>query len=641
MCGIAGILEFDPGAKPSLDALRRMASVLAHRGPDEEGFYRSGPVGLAHRRLSIIDLASGQQPMESPDGRVCLVFNGEIYNYPELKAELEQKGYEFRTKSDTEVLLASYLAYGTEAFPRINGMFACAFWDARSGQLVLARDRFGKKPLYYRRNAHRFLFGSEIKALLAHGTIERKVDVGALHEYLTHGYIVGEQSILDGVRRLPAAHVLVVRNGQVQTRPYWAFEMRPGQQQPNEADAASMLEELLKAAVKRRLMSDVPLGAFLSGGLDSSTVVAFMAQLSTRPVKTFTIGFEESDYSELEDARIVAKHLGTDHQEVMVKPSALDVLPDLVWHLDEPFGDSSAVPTYYVCQAARRHVTVALSGDGGDEVFAGYTRYQQLERYKTMLRLPSWFRRGIVKPLACALPFTCPGWNYLHAMGNLNGGDCIPRLGIFPYVQEALYSGDFKRQLGACNAFEVTDGLLARAAHLDPVSRYQYLDTLQYLPADILTKVDRMSMANSLEVRSPLLDYALVEYVATLPTSFKLRGNVSKYIFRNVCGRIVPPSVIAKPKQGFGIPKDRWFQNELRTSSREILLDARTLARGYFRPDAVRRLLNHHATGKRDYSGWIWCLIVLEMWSRLFMDESGKWRNGEPVRRRIGAAGDR
>ena len=621
MCGIAGILEFDPGAEPSAEGLRRMAKVLAHRGPDEEGFYEAGPVGLAHRRLSIIDLVSGQQPMESTDGQVCLVFNGEIYNHPELKMTLEQLGYQFRTRSDTETLLAMYLRYGVDAFSKLNGMFACAFWDSRTRQLVLARDRFGKKPIFYYQDEHRFLFASELKALLAYGLAERRVNLSALHEYLTHSYIVGDQTILEGIRRLPPAHALVVQDGRTACHPYWAFDFRPTDEPPDEVAIAEHLQDLLEQAVRRRLMSDVPLGAFLSGGLDSSAVVALMARMSERPVQTFTIGFEESGYSELEDAKIVAKHLGTDHHELMVKPSAVDVLPDLVWHLDEPFGDSSAVPTYYVCRAARQHVTVALSGDGGDEVFAGYTRYQDLQRYETMLRVPSWFRRGIVKPLARALPFTLPGWNYLHAMGNLGKGESIPQLGIFPYVQEALYSADFKRQLGACNAFDVTDALLARAAHLDPVSRYQYLDTLQYLPADILTKVDRMSMANSLEVRSPLLDYTLVEYMATLPASFKLRGNVSKYIFRNVCGRILPPSILAKRKQGFAIPKDRWFQKELRTSSEEILLDARTLGRGYFRPDTLRRLLNHHATGKRDYSTWIWCLLVLEIWFRLFLDD--------------------
>lgn len=621
MCGIAGVIEFKTGQSTSLEGLQRMARILAHRGPDEEGFYQSGPVGLAHRRLSIIDLVSGQQPMESPDGQVCVVFNGEIYNYPELKVELEQKGYVFRTQSDTEVLLALYVHHGLEAFSKINGMFACAFWDARNDQLVLARDRFGKKPLFYYQDTRRFLFGSEIKALLAYGGVERNVNLRALHEYLTYSYITGEQTILEGVRRLPPASVLVVRNGEVFCRPYWELKFQPAPNLPGEVEVGEQLEELLRDAVRRRLMSDVPLGAFLSGGLDSATVVAFMAQLSNRPVQTFTIGFEELDYSELEDARIVARHLGTDHHEMIVKPSALDVLPNLVWHLDEPFGDSSALPTYYVCQAARQHVTVALSGDGGDEVFAGYTRYREVDLYKRMLRVPAWVRHGIIGSLTRMLPFSWPGWNYLYAMGKVRDGGLGFRLVLYPHIQEKLYTPDFQRQLQECDPFERMGRFLNQVRHLDPVSRYQYLDTLQYLPADILTKVDRMSMANSLEVRSPLLDSTLVEYMATLPASLKLRQNVSKYILRKVCANMLPPSVLTKRKQGFAVPLGRWFQNELRGFAEEILLDTRALARGYFRRETLKRLLRQHFTGRRDYSMWIWCLVVLEMWFRIFLDE--------------------
>jgi len=345
-----------------------------------------------------------------------------------------------------------------------------------------------------------------------------------------------------------------------------------------------------------------------------------MAQLSSQPVRTFTIGFEESDYSELDDARRVAEHLGTDHHEMIVKPTGLDVLPDLIWHLDEPFGDSSAVPTYYVCQAARQHVTVALSGDGGDEVFAGYTRYQEMDSHRTFGLIPSWIRQGIIKPLTGALPFTIPGWNYLYAMGGPTNGGFQSSLGIYPYIQSRLYTNDLKMQLGGCDPFERENRILNQVKHLDPISRHQYFDTVQYLPADILTKVDRMSMAHSLEVRSPLLDYTLVEYMATLPISLKLRGQVSKYIFRKFCASLLPPNVLSKRKQGFAVPKGRWFRNELRQYASEILLDTRTLARGYFRPDTLRRLLRHHDTGRRDYSTWIWCLIVLELWHRIFLE---------------------
>jgi asparagine synthase (glutamine-hydrolysing) len=371
-------------------------------------------------------------------------------------------------------------------------------------------------------------------------------------------------------------------------------------------------------------MSDVPLGAFLSGGLDSSAIAALMAQLSDKPVQTFTIGFEESDYSEIEDARVVAKHLGTDHKEIIVRPAAFDILPKLVWHLDEPFGDSSAVPTYYVCEAARRHVTVVLSGDGGDEVFAGYNRYRQLDAYQKLRRVPGWIRRLVLKPLAGRLPFTWPGWNYLHAMARMSGAEAPYRLGIYPHIQEKLYRPELRAQARQFQPFEKTDRLLREAAHLDPVSRYQYLDTLQYLPDDILVKVDRMSMANSLEVRSPLLDYTLVEYMASLPVSLKLQGGVSKRIFRKYCGRLLPLSVLAKRKQGFAIPKRRWFQKERRQYARDLLLDRRTLERGFFKESALRAILDHHASGRRDYSDWIWCLIILEHWMRLFIDRQGE-----------------
>ena len=621
MCGIAGILEFETGRQPSLDQLQRMAHALVHRGPDEEGFYQSGPVGFAHRRLSIIDLASGQQPMQSPDGQVCVVFNGEVYNYLELKHELEQKGYTFSTRSDTEVLLALYLHYGVAAFPKINGMLACAVWDQRTRQLVLARDRFGKKPLFYYQDSHRFLFGSEIKALLAHGEVPRTLNPAALHSYFTHSYIVGEHTILADVRRVPPAHVLVVRDRHVTCQPYWEFRLHPDDAPPNEEDATTHLDGLLRQAVQRRLMSEVPLGAFLSGGLDSSTVVALMAQMSSRPVQTFTVGFDESDYSELADAREVAKHLGTEHHEMVVKPAALDILPDLVWYLDEPFGDSSAVPTYYVSRAARQHLTVALSGDGGDEVFAGYMRYQQIAEYQRMQAIPAGVRQRVLQPLAARLPFTWPGWNYLYAMGKMNGSALPYNLGLYPYIQEQLYTPEFQQQLQGDDPFALTEQILSRGEHLDPVSRYQYLDTLQYLPADILTKVDRMSMATSLEVRAPLLDYTVVEYLATLPLSYKLRGGVSKYILRKLSERLLPPSVLAKRKQGFAIPKGRWFQQDLRTFAEELLLSPRTLTRGYVRGDTVRRLLRHHLSGRRDYSTWIWCLIMFEMWCRTFLDE--------------------
>ena len=620
MCGIAGVLEFDGAATPSPAGLERMGGVLSHRGPDELGFYRSEQVGFAHRRLKIIDLIAGQQPMADGEDLVHLVFNGEIYNYLELKSELRQKGHRLHTDSDTEVLLASYLEWGTEAFSRVDGMFACAFWDRRHRQLVLARDRFGKKPLFYYRDQERFLFGSEIKSLLAYGGIEREVHPEALDEYLTYGFTIGDQTILKKIRRLPPAHLLIVKDGELRCQRYWQLQFEAAGSAPTEAEAIDHVGFLLRRATERRLMSDVPLGAFLSGGLDSSVVVALMSQLSSAPVRTFSIGFEESDYSELEDARVVAKHLGTDHDEIMVSPSALEILPDLVWFLDEPFGDSSAVPTYYVCQAARRHVTVALSGDGGDESFAGYARYLEIEHYRSMQKIPLWLRRGIARPLTRMLPFETPGWNYLYAMGHLARNGLQDSLGIYPYIRHELYSREFGAHLRSIGSTDES-AEWGTAGGLDPVSRYQYLDTTQYLPCDILTKVDRMSMANSLEVRSPLLDTELVEYLARLPVSLKLRNGQTKYILRKVAQQWLPASVLEKPKQGFAIPKERWFRGDLRVAAEEMLLEPRTLQRGYFRQATVKKILEQHMRGKRDYSTWIWCLMILEMWFRTYLDQ--------------------
>ena len=624
MCGIAGVIEFDSQRPADQAGLQRMAQALVHRGPDAEGIYQTGSVGLAHRRLSIIDLASGQQPMHSPDGQVSLIFIGEIYNYRELRVELQQAGHHFRTRSDTEVLLSAYLHYGLDAFAKLNGMLAAAVWDARTQQLVLVRDRFGKKPLFYYQDEQRFVFGSEIKALLAYGGIDRRLNPAALHEYLTYSYVISEQTVLEGIRRVPPAHVLVLDNNlhnkEVTCRPYWEFQFQPNSNVPDENEAEAQLETLLHQAVERRMISDVPLGAFLSGGIDSSLVVAMMAQSSPRPVQTFTIGFNESDYSEIEDARIVARHLGTDHHEMIVQPSALEILPDLVQHFDEPFGDSSAVPTYYVCQAARQHVTVALSGDGGDEVFAGYTRYQDLQHYQYLDAVPNWLRHLFIKPMARVLPFSVPGWNYLYALGSLSHRGFSDALVTYPYIHDKLYTPEFKALLRGVDAFAPTAQLLEQTKHLDPVSQYQYLDTCQYLPADILTKVDRMSMAHSLEVRAPFLDAPWVEYVASLPVSYKLRDGVSKYLLRKICKRLLPPAVLSKPKQGFALPKADWFQQDLWHFAAEVLLETKTRARGYVRPAAVKQLLDQHATGRRDYSAWIWSLLVLELWCRTCLD---------------------
>ena len=620
MCGIAGVLMLDSSRAPSPEGLERMARTILHRGPDAGGIRISGPAGLAHRRLSIIDLTTGGQPMSSADGTVWVVFNGEIYNYPELRGEMEAAGHSFRTRSDTEVLVELFRKEGAATFRKLNGMFACAFWDETNRALTLVRDRWGKKPLYYANGSGELRFGSEIKALLSYGDFDRRVHPGALHEYLSQSYISGPQTIFEGIERLLPGHYLVAEDGAVHVRPYYELEFGP--------DAAPMAEEpflerlagVLRGAVKRRLMSDVPLGAFLSGGLDSSVVVALMASSSDRPVRTFSIGFEEQGYSELEDARAVAQHLGTDHAEIMVRPSAFEILPDLVWHCDEPFGDSSAVPTYYVSRAAREHVTVALAGDGGDEVFAGYTRYRIAQEREPWRRVPRWLGAGVAGGLSRVLPFTTPGWNTLATIATLSDRGSIAGMGIFPYIRDVLYSREWGRRAAAHDPFARVEAILEPVRGLDVVSQLQYLDMHHYLPGDILTKVDRMSMAVSLEVRAPLLDYEVVELMARAPLSYKLRGNVSKVALRRLAERWVPKSTIAKRKQGFALPQGRWFQGQIYARAEEILLDPRALGRGYFDPKAIRRVLSEHRRGGRDYGTWLWCLIVLEIWHRHFID---------------------
>lgn len=624
MCGIAGIIEVKSGAPPDRGALERMASLLSHRGPDDQGIAVIGEAGLAHRRLSIIDLSGGHQPMEGAPG-LTLVFNGEIYNFLEVRRELESAGHVFTTRSDTEVLLAAYAAWGPDCVERLNGMYAFAIWDAPRRRLFAARDRLGKKPFFYALTSERFVFGSELKAVLAAPGVPREVDPGAVDEFLSRYYVSGARTILRGVAKLPPAHWLTLEAGRLTVRRYWRPTFRPDEPPRREEEYLEELEGLFRDAVRRRLISDVPLGAFLSGGVDSSAVVAMMAAEGGPRVKTFTVGFDEAGYSEIEDARAVARHLGTDHHEETVRPDAMAILPDLVWHYDEPFGDSSMVPTWYVCRMARRHVTVALSGDGGDELFAGYTRYQRALEDRRMDWIPESLKRRVLAPLAEALPAGAPARNRLYAAAHhsaLTGGY---DLGLYPYIKSWLYAPGMREHVGNGGgnggASTLPAGLTrADLEPIDLVSRLQWIDTLAYLPDDILTKVDRASMAHSLEARAPLLDYTLVDFMARVPSSLKLRDGVSKRLFRKLLAKHLPESVFTKRKQGFAVPKGEWFRRDLRATARERLLDPRTLARGYFRPERVREVLKLHEAGQRDYSDWIWCLLILEEWHRTFLD---------------------
>lgn len=622
MCGIAGILNLD-GRPADASLLRAMTGTLAHRGPDGEGFHVDGPVGLGHRRLAIIDLATGAQPMASDDQAVWITFNGEVYNFRELRAELEGRGYVFRTTSDTEVILRAYEAYGIECLGKLRGMFAFAIWDGRRRRLLLARDRVGIKPLVYAWDGRRLLFASELKGILQDAAVRRDLDWDALRDYLTFLYVPSPRTIFQEIRKLPPASYLVldVDGGEPQVRRYWDLAFVPDRRR-SEGEWLEGLRAHLRDAVQSHLVSDVPVGAFLSGGMDSSAVVALMAQAGEGPVRTFSIGFDEGDFDELAYARRVARRYGTEHFEFVVKPDALDVWPRLAWQFDEPFADSSALPTYYVSKITREHVTVALSGDGGDENFAGYRRYASaLALHQRWDRAPGMLLKPLFRLAAGLVPAGVRGQGYTA----LRGEDPVDRYyrimtGYRSQGMRRLLSADAWARMGADPGPAAFRQLVREAKAPDYVSGLQYLDVRTYLPEDILTKVDRTSMLVSLEARVPLLDHVLMEYVATIPTHFKLQDGKGKVLLKRAMAEDLPAEILGRGKMGFGVPLGAWFRQDLGGYAREILLSGRSRARGILDPAATARLLDAHRTGTRDHSAQIWCLLCLEEWARQWLD---------------------
>ena len=624
MCGIAGRLNFRTGAPVDPGVLRHMGDLLAHRGPDGGVVWQEGSIGLAHRRLAIVDLSdAARQPMTAEDPRVRIVCNGEIYNFRELRAELEARGHRFHTRSDTEVLLTAYAAYGVECLFRLHGMFAFALWDGGRRRLVLARDRVGKKPLYYRLDGDGIAFASEPKAFLAEPAFEARPDVTALSDYLTYHYVPAPGSAFAGVRRLPPAHSLVIEDGVVRIERYWSLRYQP-KRHLSEADAATELLARLRGAVRRRLVADVPIGAFLSGGIDSSTVVALMAEASAAPVRTFSIGFEEREYDERPYARLVARRYGTDHHEYVVQPSAIDILPRLVWHYNEPYADSSAIPTFHLAELTRSHVTVALNGDGGDESLAGYRRY-----LANVLagRYPALTRR-LSRPLSALLARVPVGGRGMDHVRRFAGGLGEPLARRYarwvthldPGLKRELTTEDFQQ---AAHDRDSDDHLLeafAQQAGADPVDAILAVDVATYLPDDLLVKVDIATMAHGLEGRSPFLDHDVMEFCASLPPDLKIRRRETKYLLKRAVRDLLPAAVIERPKQGFGVPIDCWLRGALRDTVHDVLLDARTLRRDYFREPVVRRLLDEHGRGIRNWHSELWSLLVLELWHRMFVD---------------------
>jgi asparagine synthase (glutamine-hydrolysing) len=628
MCGIAGCAGNVRGGwtRGSEDAARdralvgRMCAAIRHRGPDDEGIHVEAGVALGMRRLSIIDVATGHQPIANEDGTVWVVFNGEIYNYATLRADLMARGHRFSTASDTETIVHAYEEWGENAVTMLRGMFAVALWDSRNRTLLLARDRVGIKPLHYSVVGDRLYFGSEIKSILVRDESLPTLNLEALDHYLSFLYTPRDATIFAGIHKLPPGHVLRWQNGAFQVRQFWqlpADERAPA----SEAEAVEGLRAVLRDAVRSHLMSEVPLGAFLSGGVDSSLVVGLAAEASSRPVRTFSIGFGEPQYDEMEHARLVASHFGTDHHEFVVTPDALGILDDLITAFDEPFGDSSAIPTWYVSELARRHVTVVLTGDGGDELFGGYDRYLPHPRIASFDRWAGPGARAVAAAVWPRLPHGATGKNFLRRAARNHQGRYLDQIGCFQHDEkDALLTADLRRQMGGADAEGQLSRHFGRFRALPWDGQMMHFDFETYLPEDILVKVDRMSMAHSIESRVPLLDNEVVEYAARLPAAAKIRNGRRKHILKAAAAGLVPAQILARRKQGFGVPIDVWFRTSPRHLFADVLLSPRARQRGYFEPRFVERLVREHAAGRRDHAARLWALLVFELWHRRYLD---------------------
>ncbi len=612
MCGIAGFLLREQPARPEL--VRAMCAQIRHRGPDDEGVHVDGRCGIGMRRLSIIDLATGHQPISNEDGTVWVVFNGEIYNYQCLRQDLMARGHRFQTNSDTETLVHLYEQEGAEGLKRLRGMFAYAIWDAPQKKLFLARDRFGKKPLYYAVLPQGLYFASELRAL-RETAIPLDIDSEALRLYFQFNYIPDPLTAFRSVRKLPAGGWMEYSaDGTVRQGRYWQLPP-PASEPPSgltQASAAAALREKFDEAVRIRLISDVPLGAFLSGGIDSSSVVASMTLASPEPVRTFSIGFDEADFNELSYASLVARKYRTDHHEILVRPDSVNLVQKLVTHFGEPFGDSSAIPTYIVSEFAARHVKVALSGDGGDELFAGYDSFALIEKRRVFDRVPRPLRR-IVSAIAAALPYSAYGKNYLRMISRPSALQRYFEFNYAPYfTRSRLLQPEWMLPAdGSYLQRAFAECLLADNSDL---AQAMYFEATANLTGDMLVKVDRMSMAASLEVRCPLLDHELAEFAATLPHSWKLRNGRGKHILLEAIGDRLPPELLHRGKMGFGVPLSHWFRDSLRALLWDQLTGQRFLNRNIVSSGFVRGLLEEHQRGRRDNSVWLWSLLVLELW---------------------------
>lgn len=636
MCGICGKLVFNENYLDKA-VIKKMMDSLKHRGPDDEGIYLSEAqnskqgiirIGLGHRRLKIIDLSNNaRQPMMNEDGNVVIVYNGEIYNFKELRVELEKNGHIFRSNSDTEVIVHLYEESGVDCVKQLRGMFAFAIWDQRNKRLFLARDRLGVKPLNYTVGQNSFLFASELSALLEDPSVPREPDLASLNDYLAFQYIPAPNTIFKGVYKLPPAHTLIWQDGKITISRYWNLSY--GKKiKIHESEYCQNLLDLFTDSVKVRMISDVPLGVFLSGGIDSSAVTAVMSRLSGKPVRTFSIGFEDKSFDELRYARLVAEYFNTEHEEHIIKPDALKVLPELIERFGEPFADSASIPAYYLSKICRVNITVALSGDAGDELFAGYDRYVANKLAVYYCNLPNFFRKNIFMAyLLRKLPETTAKKDLVHRIRRFITADYRSPEKRYAYwmslfnneLKESLYSSEFKNQLKDIDSNAYLLDVYRQSTTGDFIDSMLFVDMMTYLPNDLLVKADITSMANSLEVRSPFLDHKLVDFSAAIPSGLKLRGLHTKYILKKALGGVLPKKILARKKAGFGVPVGNWFRNELKGYAYEILLTSRCVKGGYFLKGAVKKILDEHSSGMRDYGDHIWSLLNLELWYRRFI----------------------
>ena len=626
MCGITGFVRND--GKPADEALLAcMNEAILHRGPDEDGFYVNGSVGLAMRRLAIIDLKGGQQPIHNQDRTAWIVFNGEIYNYLELREKLEKLGHTFYTNSDTEAIVHAYDQYGADCPNHLRGMFAFAIWNERDQELFLARDRVGKKPLLYSLVNGQLIFASEFSAMLLHPEVSREIEPEALDYYLSFMCIPAPLTAYRAIRKLEPGHWLRWRKGEIEIQRYWQPDFTK-KLAIDEEEAGERTVEILRDAVRVRLMSEVPLGAFLSGGIDSSAVVALMAQESSERVKTFSIGFDEQDFSELHHARRIAEHVGADHHEFIVRPDAVEVLPMLVEHYGEPYADSSAVPTYYVAKETRKHVTVALNGDGGDESFAGYERYVAMGLTEKYRRVPSFLRESVIKETINLIPTSPTKRSMARSVKRLLDGVSRPRVDRYTHwvsvfndeTKKPLYSPFFREQTLRADPAGLLGTWFKRANGIGIIDAMLLTDQMTYLPNDLLVKVDIATMAVSLEARSPFLDHHVIEFAASLPQNLKLRRLTTKYLLKKVLRKLLPSENLNRRKMGFGVPIGHWFRGKMQPFLREVILSDKALRRGLFQPETVRQLVELHTRGERDYSHQLWTLLMLELWFNRFID---------------------